>query len=169
MADEFRLTPAEGVGVVWDRAAVAALATPGTEAGPAWRLDGSLGPGFSLLRVVSGATEAGSLLMLCAARPDAAASHAEELVAACLVGPDGDVGTIEEALVSTQYAADGSIRRLGLELYKPDDDYPVRAAGDATGTSSVDEDGERRDRAELSFRLDGSAGSATYEIVHRAT
>ena len=168
MADELRLAPAEGVGVIWDRAAVAALAAPGTEAGPAWRLDGSLEPGFSLLRVVSGATEAGSLLMLCAARPQDAAQDAAELVAARVVGPDGDMDEIEEALVSTQYAADGSIRRLGLELYKPGADYPLRGAGDATSTSSSEEDGARRDRAELSFRLDGSPGTATYEIVRRA-
>ena len=164
MADELRLAPA-GIGVIWDRAAVAALATPGDRATPAWRLDGSLDSGFSLLRVVSGATEAGSLLFLCAARRQAAQHHADELVAARVIGPEGDVAEIEEALVSTQYAADGSIRRLGLELYRPGDDYPFRGAGDVTGTSSSEENGARRERAELSFRLDGSPGAATYEIL----
>ena len=167
MADELRLAPADGIAVIWDRAAVAGLGAPG-EADPAWRLDGSLDPGFSLLRVVSGATENGSRLMLCAARPLDATHHAEELVAAAVVEPEGDVAEIDEALVSTQYAADGSIRRLGLELYKPGDDYPLRGAGDTTGTSSSEDNGTRHDRAELSFRLDGSAGAATYEIVRRA-
>jgi hypothetical protein len=168
VADELRLAPADGIAVSWDRPTVAALATPEAEAGAAWRLDGSLDPGFSLLRVVSGATEAGSLLVLCAVRPQAAGNHAEELVAARVVSPDGDVDEIEEALVSTQYAPDGSIRRLGLELYKPGDDYPLRAAGDATGTSSSEENGASRERAALSLRLDGVPGAATYEIVRRA-
>jgi hypothetical protein len=165
VADELRLTPADGVAVVWDRAAVAALATPSADTGSAWRLEGSIVPGFSLLRVISGATEAGSLLMLCAARPEGAASHADELVAAAGAGPEGELDAIEEALVSTQYAADGSIRRLGLELYKPGEDYPLRGAGDATEASSSEADGERRERAELSLRLDGNPGTASYEIV----
>jgi hypothetical protein len=168
VADELRLAPADGVGVIWDRAAVAAIAKPGAETGPAWRLDGSLDPGFSLLRVVSGATEAGSLLMLCAARPQGATDHAEELVAALLVSPDGDSEEIEEALISTQYASDGSIRRLGLELYRPGDDYPLRGAGDVTGTSSSEENGARHERAELRLRLDGTPGAAIYELVRRA-
>jgi hypothetical protein len=168
VADELRLAPADGIGVVWNRAAVASLATPGSDSGPAWRLDGSLDHGFSLLRVVSGVTEAGSLLMLCAVRPLDATHHADELVTALVVGPDGESSEIEEALVSTQYASDGSIRRLGLELYKPGDDYPIRGAGDATGTSSSEEDGTRTERAELNLRLDGSPGAATYEIVRRA-
>ena len=165
MADELRLTPAEGLTVAWDRAAVAALA--GTDGGGApWRLEGELQPRFSALRVISGATRDGALLFLCAARPAEARNHDEELVSALVVSPEGERHEIEEALVSTEYAADGSIRRLGLELYKEGDDYPVRGAGDATSTPGAGEGG--RAVAELDFRLDGSAGTARYEILRAA-
>lgn len=167
MADELSLTPAQGLRVAWDRATVAALPTADGEPEAGWRLEGSLDPGFSTLRVVSGATAEGSLLLLCAARPSGAAHHDEESVAALLVGPDGEVQIFDEPLLSTEYAADGSIRRLGLELYKPGDDYPVRGAGDAIHTSSHEGDGERRRVAQLSFRLDGSEGVALYEIIQR--
>jgi hypothetical protein len=165
MAEELRLTPAAGLAVTWDLAAVAALAKPGAGEGPVWRLEGELAPRFSVLRVVSGATRDGALLVLCAARPGEAEHHDEELVAASVVPPDGEPQAIEEALVSTEYGADGSIRRLGLELYKENDDYPVRGAGDARSRAG-NAGGEGPDLAELEFRLDGSAGAARYEILH---
>jgi len=168
VADELALGPAEGITVVWDRAAVKAIAKEGVQEEATWRLEGELRPGFSALRVISGATDDGALLLLCAARPEGATHHDEEAVAALVVAPEGEPEEIEEALVSTEYTADGSIRRLGLELYKENDDYPVRAAGDATDTASTEGDGGRRDRAELAFRLDGSAGAALYEVVHPA-
>ncbi len=167
MADELTLVPAEGIRVIWDRAAVAAYAAAEGEPEPAWRLDGSLAPGFSALRVVSGATSDGSVLLLAAARPEAAANHDDEQVAALVAAPDAGAEPIEEALVSTEYAPDGSIRRLGLELYKAGDDYPVRGAGDAIRSSVADAgSGERRDSSVLDFRLGGSRGVALYEIVH---
>jgi hypothetical protein len=160
MADELTLAPAAGLGVAWDVAAVRALATGGPPEQPVWRLDGDLGDGFTELRVVSGATTEGAVLLLCAARPTGAAHHDEDAVAAVLVPAAGrEPEAIEEALVSTEYTADGSIRRLGLELYKRDDDYPVRGAGDVTSTVPADT------VAELAFRLDGGSGTALYEIV----
>ena len=168
MADQVRLTPAEGISVAWDTDAVRALVTDESREQPAWRLEGALAPVFSVLRVVSGATADGTLLLLCAARPEAAAHHDEEAVAAVLVSPESAPEAVEEALISTEYAADGAIRRLGLELYKEGDDYPVRGAGDATDTGAAEADGERRDEARLAFRLDGSVGAALYEIVHPA-
>ena len=36
----------------------------------AWRLEGSLDPGFEALRVISGKAEDGSLLVLCLTRPE---------------------------------------------------------------------------------------------------
>ena len=166
MAEELALSPADGIRVVWNRAAVERLASDDPPDEATWRLEGPLSPGFSALRVVSGATGEGALLLLCAARPEGASHHDEEVVAALVVNPEGEPEEIEEALVSTEYAADGSVRRLGLELYKASEDYPVRAAGDATVTASTEHDGERRDRAELALRLDGRAGAALDEIVH---
>jgi hypothetical protein len=165
---EIALAPADGLEVVWDPAAVAALAGDGGADAEPWRLEGSLAPGFAALRVISGATPEGSLVLVCAARPQGAEHHDEDLVAAVVVDPDGESQAISEPLVSTEYAADGSVRRLGLELYKEGDDYPVRGAGDTTSSSSSEADGERRERAELAFRLDGATGRALYETVRPA-
>jgi hypothetical protein len=152
VAEEIELRPAEGLGVAWDL-------PPAGEGEPAWRVTGSL-DGFSALRVLTARTADGSALVLCGALPRGAGHHDEEAVVAAVIGPERAVHPIEEALVSTEYAPDGSVRRLGLELYKPGDDYPVRAAGDATAAAG--------DRAELRFRLDGSEGTASYEVVRPA-
>ena len=165
MADELTLAPADGLRVTWDRAALAALPTRDATEQPGWRLDGSLEPAFDALRVLSGAATDGSLLALCAARPTGARNHDADAVAAAVVDPEGNVHEIEEALVSTEYGADGRIRRLGLELYRSGNDYPLRAAGDAVEASSGEE--EHRDFARLRFRLDGSDGVAVCEIVRR--
>ena len=166
MADELAVAPAEGLRIVWDRDTVAAYPEAGT-ADPAWRLEGELAPAFSALRVLSAATREGGLLLLAAARPAAAEGHDEEAVAALLAPADGAPEPVSEALISTEYAADGSIRRVGLELYKEDDDYPVRAAGDAAGEPAAGADAGRR-VARLEFRLDGAEGIALYEIVEAA-
>ncbi len=165
---EIALSPADGLRVVWDRDAVTALGRSEAADASPWRLEGSLAPGFEALRVVSAATGDGHLLLLCAARPNGAEHHDQDHVAAVLVDPAGEPESISEPLVSTEYAADGTVRRLGLELYKEGDDYPVRGAGDATDSTATEDDGERRQRSELAFRLDGGAGHALHEIVRPA-
>jgi hypothetical protein len=166
VADELAVAPAVGLRIVWDRAAVAAYPDAGATHS-AWRLEGDLTPAFSALRVLSAATREGGLLLLAAARPADADGHAEEAVAALLALPDGAAEPVSEALISTEYAADGSIRRVGLELYKEGDDYPVRAAGDAAEDPAAGADPGRR-AARLEFRLDGDEGVALYEIVEAA-
>jgi hypothetical protein len=163
---DLELRPVEGISVRWDLGEGEEPA--GDDAAlPGWSLDGSL-DGFSALRVVTASARDGQTVCLCAVRPAGAEHHDEEAVVAAVVGADGTTGTIEEALVSTEYGADGSIRRLGLELYKAGEDYPMRAAGDTAAASSSTDDRGRRDRAEMRFRIDGSEGTAIYEIVHAA-
>lgn len=161
VADELSLSPGEGIQVNWDRAALAALGG-GQAVDGRGQLSGSLGPDWDAVRIVSGATQDGSLLALCAARPAGAANHDTDAVAAAVVDPDGNLHEVEEALLSTEYAADGAVRRFGVELYRPGNDYPLRAAGDALPA------GHTGEAVALSFRLDGSEGNALYEIVRRA-
>jgi hypothetical protein len=161
MTDELSLSAADGIRVIWDRQNLAALAS-GNGSGGAATLEGSLSQEWDAVRIVSGAAADGSLLALCAARPAGAANHDTDAVAAAVVDPEGTVHEIEEALLSTEYAADGRVRRFGIELYRPGNDYPLRAVGDAI------EDGGEGDAVTLSFRLDGSEGTALYEIVRRA-
>jgi len=162
MADEIALE-LDGVRVRWDAGAVAAY--PSGEPKPAWALEGSLTPDHSALRVLSGATADGSILLLAAARPAAADAHDAERIGAILVEAGGNVVAMDEVLLSTEYAGDGAVRRITLELYREGDDYPLRGAGDAESTGTEEREGHRAETATLRFRLDGSEGAALYEIV----
>ncbi|HYH60603.1 MAG TPA: hypothetical protein VD766_01935 [Solirubrobacterales bacterium] len=161
MADEIALELG-GVRVRWDAGAVAAY--PSADPKPAWALEGSLTPAHSALRVLSGATSDGSILLLAAARPAAADAHDAELIGAVVV-EGGNAVAMDEVLLSTEYAGDGTIRRITLELYREGDDYPIRGAGDAKSTGTEEREGHHTESATLHFRLDGSEGAALYEIV----
>lgn len=156
---ELVLEPAPGLAVRFESGPAGPEPEP-----PAWRIEGELEPRHSALRVLAAALADGSLLVLAAARPADASDHEAESVRALVVGAGGEREEIEEALVSTEYGADGRIRRVGLELYRPDEDYPLRAAGDATASERLA--GARPgDRSLLDFRLEGRRGRAAYEIV----
>lgn len=169
MPEPVALELAPGVRVVWDTEAVRELAPAGaSEPRQLWTLEGSL-DGYSLLRVFSGAVEDGRLVLFAAVRPGEAREHGEELVAAAVVGPEGPRAA-EEPLLSTEYAQDGSPRRVTLELWLTDEDYPLRGAGDATAVAHQErgEDGYSRAGAALSFRFEGGRGTASYEITRKA-
>lgn len=135
-------------------------------AASAWRLEGHLGGEYSALRVLTAATEAGTLLLIAGARPAGADGHDAENPQAALISGSGEVTVMEEALVSTQYGANGHVQRATVELYAEGDDYPLRGAGDAANAEASNEGPLRRERAVLDFRLDGEAGTAILEILH---
>ena len=140
----------------------------GLDTGPIqgpWSIDGPLAPGFSALRVFTGLTERGRLLLVAAARPADVDGHDAEIVHAILLDRSGEPAPLEEALVSTQYTADGQIARIGLELYRESEDYPLRGAGDAIDAFFVSDSAHPHRVARLDFRLDGEGGTALYEIV----
>lgn len=169
MPEPAALDLAPGVRVVWDTEAVRELAPSGaSEPRRLWTLEGSLDE-YSLLRVLSGAVEDGRLVLFAAVRPREAREHGEELTAAVVIGPEGPKPA-DEALLSTEYAEDGSPRRITVELWFDDEDYPLRGAGDATAVASQErgEDGFARAGAALSFRFEGGRGTASYEITRRA-
>jgi len=154
-----------GVRIVWDDldGLRGSLAAP--EPSAEWHAEGELTPGHSALRVLSGATATGSLVLLAAARPENAEGHDAEHPRAVLISPSGEVTALEEALVSTQYEASGQVGRIGLELYAEGDDYPLRGAGDVRSVPASDESAIHRERVTLDLRLDGEAGTAILEIV----
>ena len=160
-----QLEAGPGLVVRWDGERLAAY-RQGGDVTPAWDLDGSLSPGHSALRVLAAALEDGSVLLLAAARPVESSAHDGERVAALLIDREGAAEESEEVLLSTEYAADGAIRRTGMEIYRAGEDYPLRAAGDTTGSERDERDELRTERAAMSFRLDGLSGRAVYEIVH---
>ncbi|MDQ3728855.1 MAG: hypothetical protein M3355_04640 [Actinomycetota bacterium] len=165
MAERFAVELEPGLRVTWDLDEVRAGLGEG-EASTLWRIEGALGAGHAALRVLTGMSVEGTILLIAATRPADADGHDSEEPQAVLINASGDVTRIEEALVSTQYAADGSIDRVGLELYRTGEDYPLRGAGDTESTAKASHDGHTREGARLAFRLDGESGTALYEILH---
>lgn len=155
-----------GLRVVWESLSQVreGLATGVPEAH--WRLEGDLGAGHSALRVLTGATKAGSVLLLAGARPSDADGHDAERPRCVLVSGSGEITTMDESLLSTQYDAAGKVERVGLELYAEGDDYPLRGAGDAQDCAASDDGGVQRERTTLAFRLDGESGTAIFEVLH---
>lgn len=166
MADGVVLQLAPGISVAWDDLGRVRSGLAAGEAQSLWRLEGELGSSHAALRVVTGATRKGSLLLLAGARPGDADGHDSESPRAVLVSPSGDASALSEALVSTQYSANGQVERVGLELYAQGDDYPVRGAGDVTRATAANEGPYRREQAWLDFRLDGESGSAVVDVLH---
>ena len=165
MAERIAIEAAPDLRITWDLDEV--RAGLGADEAPAlWSLDGTLGARHAALRVLTGMTAEGTIVLMAAARPADADGHDSEEPKAVLIDPSGDVTRIEEALVSTQYAGDGSIDRVGLELYRTGDDYPMRGAGDAESTAKDTHGDHSRERARLALRLDGESGTALYEILH---
>ena len=113
---------------------------------------------IALMRSLSAALEDGSLLAVAAARPEGAAGHGEEAASAVLLDPEGALTGFDEPLVSTEYDPEGRPRRIGVELWSSDEDgAPLRGAGTLIGPAA--------DVALLRFTLDGSPGTARYELV----
>lgn len=156
MADELGLEPAPGVRIAWDLERARAHAA-GTEA-EAWRLDRDrLGAG-DLVRLLTAALADGSLFLLAAHRPADASAHDEERIAAAQLGA-GRRRVAEEVLLSTEYGPGGQTRRIGLEATFSDEEFPLRAAGDAVGESGSG------DEVRLRFRVDGVEGTAVLATV----
>lgn len=113
---------------------------------------------IALLRSLSATLEDGSLLAVAAARPEGAGGHGEEAATAVLLDPEGAVTRFDDPLVSTEYDPQGRPRRIGVELWGSDaDGAPLRGAGTLIGPAA--------DVALLRFTLDGTPGTASYELV----
>jgi hypothetical protein len=120
----------------------------------AWASDGT----SRRRRFVSAAAPGGPFLSVAAARPAAVVAHGDELVGGQIVDADGagEPHPLETVRLSTVYDAAGLPRKAGLEVYRPGEELPERAAGEAVWATPG-----------LSFfrwNLAGSAAWGTYEI-----
>jgi hypothetical protein len=120
----------------------------------------------------------GEGLALTAVRPQGSDGHGEELVGAYLTGAgDGEGGAeqappmpapFEEARVSTIYDREGAIRKAGLELYVPGDEYPRRASGEARAATVVEGERAKVAISFLRWSVQGVAGQGSYQVVSPA-
>ena len=166
MAEQISIELEPGLRIAW-RLEDVRRGLSGGDPPALWSIDSGLGSRHSALRVLTAVTAPGTMLLLTALRPDGAGGHDVESPRAALIDGSGELTEVEEALVSTQYAADGTIARLGLELYREGEDFPLRGAGDAVESVSTDRGEYRHHEARLDFRLDGESGNAVYEILER--
>jgi hypothetical protein len=118
---------------------------------------------IELLRSLTATLDDGSLLAVAAARPRGAAGHGEEAASAVLLDAEGSVVRFEEPLLSTEYDSEGRHRRAGVELWGPDEGAALRGAGTLIGRSAVEVG--RSETAFLRFTLDGTPGTARYELA----
>ena len=120
----------------------------------AWGPDGS----SRRRRFVSAAAPGGPFLSVAATRPAVAIGHGDELIGGQIVDAHsgGEPNPLETVRLSTVYDSAGRPRTVGLELYRPGEELPERAAGEtvwaAPGISFV------------RWNLAGSPAWGTYEI-----
>ncbi len=129
-----------------------------------WTLGGELDwDEVEAVRVFSGQLEHGGIA-IAAIRPKGAGGHGEEAIAGVLVNDDG-VERLDEVLLSTELDAEGSVRRIGLELYRTDGSMPLRVAGDASGTQAEEDGGVRRASTAFELRAAGATGAGRLEVL----
>ena len=117
-------------------------------------------------RTLYAASASGRAISAVAALPAGSAGHDAEVRAAQFLD-DPDALPFDDVRLSTVYGDDGMPSKVGLELWRPDDDYPQRLGGEAIC-------GTRRERGEhelvVSFfrwSIDGEPAYGCYELARR--
>jgi hypothetical protein len=91
---------------------------------------------YESIRAVAAWFEPDEALTVTAFRPRKAKGHDHDLLAAAVIAPDVSA-TVEDPRLSTTYHGEGWPARAGLELWlageEPEQQYPRRASGEATG------------------------------------
>jgi hypothetical protein len=160
------LGPPEGEALRFDwRTDALERLDPGAAEVP-WKLSGQLDwDEVEAVRVFSGRLEDGAIA-IAAVRPAGAAGHGEEAIAGVLVNDVG-VERLDEVLLSTELDGDGAVRRIGLELYRTDGPMPLRIAGDAIGSETIQDGGLSRASTAFELRAAGATGSGRLEVLTR--
>jgi hypothetical protein len=117
-------------------------------------------------RTLYAASASGRAISAVAALPAGSKGHDAELRAAQFLD-DPDALPFDDVRLSTVYGDDGMPAKVGLELWRPDDEYPQRLGGTAIC-------GTRRERADhelaVSFfrwSIDGEPAYGCYELARR--
>jgi hypothetical protein len=117
-------------------------------------------------RTLYAASASGRAISAVAALPAGSEGHDAEMRAAQFLD-DPDALPFDDVRLSTVYGDDGMPAKVGLELWRPDDEYPQRLGGSAIC-------GTRRQRADhelvVSFfrwSIDGEPAYGCYELARR--
>lgn len=154
----------EGEAIRFDWLAEALESLDPTAADLPWSLGGQLDwDEVEAVRVFSGRLEDGGLA-IAAIRPKGAAGHGDEVIAGVLVNDEG-VERLDEVLLSTELDGEGTVRRIGLELYRADGSIPLRIAGDAIDSRTVEDGGVQRASTAFELRAAGATGAGRLEVL----
>ena len=126
---------------------------------------------YESIRAVSVWFEPDEGLSVTAFRPRKAKAHDRDVVAGAVIAPDVSA-TVEDPRLSTTYEGEGWPARAGLELWlageEPEQQYPRRASGEATGARVEALSGSLELRAEpFRFHSRGRDGAGAYLLARR--
>jgi hypothetical protein len=116
------------------------------------------------LYAVSGAGRAVSAV---AALPAGSAGHDAELRAAQFLD-DEDALPFDDVRLSTVYGEDGMPSKVGLELWRPDDEYPQRLGGVAVCGTRLERGDHELVVSFFRWSIDGEPAYGCYELARRA-
>ncbi len=121
---------------------------------------------IDVLRTITAVFDEGHAVFAVAHRPHGAEGHGGELVTAAVLVA-GEPRAVEHARVSTVYDGAGRQRTVGLELWLPGEELPLRASGRATAGSTLELDGLSVNAAAFDWRMEGRQGAGYYELTVR--
>jgi hypothetical protein len=126
---------------------------------------------YGSIRAVSAWFEPDEGLTVTAFRPRKAKAHDQDVLAAAVLAPDISA-TVEDPRLSTTYEREGWPARAGLELWlpgeEPEQQYPRRASGEATGARVEALAGAHEVRAEpFRWHSRGRDGAGVYLLARR--
>jgi hypothetical protein len=121
---------------------------------------------IDILRSVTAVFDEGHAVFAVAHRPRGADGHGAELVQATVLVA-GELRAVEDARLSTVYDGAGRQRTVGLELWLPGEEFPLRASGRATAGTTLDLEGLSVNAAAFDWRMEGRNGAGSYELTVR--
>jgi hypothetical protein len=119
------------------------------------------------LRSISALFDGGHAFLAISRRPRGVVGHGQEQVAAWLLD-GGKPVALEEVRLSTVYDGEGRQRSAGLELWLPDEDFPLRGSGTVVAGSSLQLEGVDVHAAIFRWRIGDREGAGAYELMARS-
>ncbi len=122
---------------------------------------------IDVLRTITAVFDEGHAVFAVAHRPRGAQGHGGEFATAAVLAA-GELRAVEDARVSTVYDGAGRQRTVGLELWLPGEEFPLRASGRATAGTTLELEGLSVNAAAFDWRMEGREGAGSYELTVRA-
>jgi hypothetical protein len=119
------------------------------------------------LRSVSALFDRDNAFLAIARRPRGSAGHDEERTSAWLLS-EGEPLEVSETRMSTVYDGEGRQRSAGLELWRPEEEFPVRGSGTVVAGTSLAIEGLSVHAAVFRWRMEDREGMGAYELWLRS-